>query len=182
MSPERTDRETVERVQEPLRPPDFATEEEEAAWLESDQGLEYLAAADWKPARFRPADPTLVPVTIRLPEGLRDRIRELATGRGMGYQTLARQWLLERCDEEEAKEAPAELQGFISELDPVDRRVVLLRVRGWTVERIAGHLEPPLPTAEVSERLQSLDARLQEYMESASERGREVLELLREAS
>jgi len=182
MSPERTDRETIERPREPLRPPDFASEEEEAAWLESDEGLEYLENADWQPARFRPADPTLVPVTIRLPEHLRDRIRELATARGMGYQTLARQWLLERCDEEEAKEAPAELQGFISGLDPVDRRIVLLRVQSWSVGRIAENLTPPLPPTEVAERLEALADRCEEYLKSAPKRNRPVLKLLREAS
>jgi len=42
---------------------------------------------------------------MRLPKGLRDRMRRLAAERGMGYQTLARQWLLERCREEEENEA-----------------------------------------------------------------------------
>ena len=100
----------------------------------------------------------------------------------MGYQTLARQWLLERCDEEEAKEAPAELQGFISGLDPVDRRIVLLSVHGWTVKMIAERFTPPLPPTEVAERLEALADRCEEDLESASERRQQVLKLLRDAS
>jgi predicted DNA binding CopG/RHH family protein len=80
------------------------TEEEYAAWLESDEGERYLLEADWQPARFVLADPGLIPITIRLPKALRAQLRRLASAKGMGYQTLARQWLLERCAEEEAKE------------------------------------------------------------------------------
>ena len=83
--------------------PEFASDEEEAAWLESPEGRRYMARAPLVPIRFVLAEPHLVPVTIRLPAELRTRIRRLAEARCMGYQTLARQWLLERCAEEEAK-------------------------------------------------------------------------------
>jgi predicted DNA binding CopG/RHH family protein len=86
------------------RPPDFASDEEEAAWLESEAGQRFMEQAPLQPTRFAPKDPSLTPVTIRLPKGLRHRIRKLAAERGMGYQTLARQWLIERCREEEENE------------------------------------------------------------------------------
>jgi predicted DNA binding CopG/RHH family protein len=84
--------------------PEGMTDKEKAAWMESDEGRRFLDEAEWKPVRFVPKDPSLLPVTIRLPADLPNRLRRLAGGRGMGYQTLARQWLLERCAEEEANE------------------------------------------------------------------------------
>jgi predicted DNA binding CopG/RHH family protein len=84
--------------------PEGMTDEEKAAWMESDEGRRFLDEAEWKPVRFVPKDPSLLPVTIRLPANLPSRLRRLASQKGMGYQTLARQWLLERCAEEEAKE------------------------------------------------------------------------------
>jgi predicted DNA binding CopG/RHH family protein len=79
------------------------TDVEKAAWMESEEGRRFLDQAEWKPARFVLAHPEFISVTMRLPADLRDRIRRLASDRAMGYQTLARQWLLERCAEEEAK-------------------------------------------------------------------------------
>jgi predicted DNA binding CopG/RHH family protein len=81
------------------------TDEEKAAWMESEEGQRFLEQAPLRPVKFVPLDPSLVPVTMRLPAQLRDRMRKLAAERGMGYQTLARQWLLERCREEEEAEA-----------------------------------------------------------------------------
>lgn len=85
--------------------PEGMSDKEKAAWLESDEGRRFLDEAELRPADFAPMDPSLTPVTIRLPKGLRHRIRKLAAERGMGYQTLARQWLIERCREEEENEA-----------------------------------------------------------------------------
>jgi predicted DNA binding CopG/RHH family protein len=84
--------------------PTGMTDVEKAAWMESEEGRRFLDQAEWKPARFVLAHPEFISVTMRLPADLRDRIRRLASDRAMGYQTLARQWLLERCAEEEAKE------------------------------------------------------------------------------
>jgi predicted DNA binding CopG/RHH family protein len=87
-----------------IKRPEGLTDEEKAAWMESEEGRRFLAQAKLRPARFM-LDPNLVPVTIRLPVELRDRLRRIAAERGMGYQTLARQWLLERCRDEEEAEA-----------------------------------------------------------------------------
>jgi len=85
-------------------PPRFTSWEEEAAWLESKEGRRYMAEAPPLEAiRFVPAEPGLVPITIRVPADLPNRLRRLAESRSMAYQTLARQWLLERCAKEEAK-------------------------------------------------------------------------------
>ncbi|MBM3476920.1 MAG: hypothetical protein FJX75_26915 [Armatimonadetes bacterium] len=96
-APRRAPTPTVRRM------PDFASYREAAAWLESEEAERFLADAPLVPIRFVPMDPTLIPVTIRLPAELRDRMRRLASEQSMGYQTLARQWLLERCAKEEAK-------------------------------------------------------------------------------
>ena len=86
---------------QPPEPPAFDSDAEEAAWLESEEGQRFLVGSPMEPVRFVPRDRSLIPVTIRLPASLRARIRRLAERRGMGYQTLARQWLMERCDAEE---------------------------------------------------------------------------------
>ena len=92
------------RTQALPKVPEFASDEEEAAWLEGPEGRRYMAQAHLVPIRFVPAEPGLVPVTMRLPADLPNRLRRLAESRSMAYQTLARQWLLERCAQEEAKE------------------------------------------------------------------------------
>ena len=89
----------------PVKRPEGMSDAEKAAWLESEEGRRFLEEAPLRPIKFVPKDPSLIPVTMRLPNGLRDRMRRLAAERGMGYQTLARQWLLERCREEEENEA-----------------------------------------------------------------------------
>jgi predicted DNA binding CopG/RHH family protein len=87
----------------PVERPLNLSDEGKAAWMESREGRRSLAEAELRPARFVLAEPDLIPITMRLPKALRTQLRHLAAAKGMGYQTLARQWLLERCAEEEAK-------------------------------------------------------------------------------
>jgi hypothetical protein len=105
-----------------VKRPEGLSNAEKAAWLESDEGRRFLdEATPMEGIRFVLAEPGLVPMTIRLPAELRTRIRRLAEARGMGYQTLARQWLLGRCAEEEAKAAkPRSRRATAREEPPAD--------------------------------------------------------------
>ena len=149
--------------------PEFACDEEEAVWLEGPEGRRYMAQAPLVPIRFVPKDPTLVPVTIRLPADLPNRLRRLAESRSMAYQTLARQWLLERCAEEEAKEArnaamvddlDPRFADWLLSLSPLDRQIIQLRVDGYNCTEVAARLGGRLSTKELQRRLISLNESL----------------------
>jgi predicted DNA binding CopG/RHH family protein len=161
------------------------TDLELAAWLESDEGLKFLEQADWQPARFRLADPSLVPVTIRLPEGLRERLRRMASARSMGYQTLARQWLIERCNAEEMREwlaaAPEGLGAELADLDEPDRTIVMLRIEGHDAAAIGRQLRPTLSPEEVVARLQTLSEQFEQRWRQRARTQQETLALLRAA-
>jgi predicted DNA binding CopG/RHH family protein len=75
--------------------PEFASEAEERAFWESHDSSDYM---DW-----RQAQPTAMPnlklstktISLRLPEGLLDRIKIEANKRDMPYQSLIKAWLAE---------------------------------------------------------------------------------------
>lgn len=75
--------------------PEFKSEAQERAFWESHDSSEYL---DWRQAR-RAALPKLKPstktISLRLPEGLLDRIKIEANRRDMPYQSLIKSWLAE---------------------------------------------------------------------------------------
>ncbi|MDA3876166.1 MAG: BrnA antitoxin family protein [Halothiobacillus sp.] len=75
--------------------PDFKTEAEEREFWESNDSSEYI---DWSKAQ-RAAFPNLKPstktISLRLPEGLLDRIKIEANKRDMPYQSLIKAWLVE---------------------------------------------------------------------------------------
>ena len=73
--------------------PEFKTEAEERAFWESHSSPEYL---DWSKGQ-RVSMPNLKPstktISLRLPEGLLDRIKIEANKRDMPYQSLIKAWL-----------------------------------------------------------------------------------------
>jgi len=75
--------------------PKFKTQKEERAFWESKDSADYL---DWSQAR-RVTMPNLKPstktISLRLPEGLLDRIKIEANKRDMPYQSLIKVWLAE---------------------------------------------------------------------------------------
>lgn len=78
--------------------PRFKSEAEERAFWESHDSSEYL---DWRQAQ-RATLPNLKPstktISLRLPEGLLDRIKIEANRRDMPYQSLIKAWLAEDVD------------------------------------------------------------------------------------
>jgi CopG antitoxin of type II toxin-antitoxin system len=93
--------------------PDFATEAEEAAFWDTHTfgpgllaRMKHLRGPDADPAlvaALPPARPRSSPVTIRLNADLLYRLRLLASARGVGYQTLMKQFVTERLYEEERR-------------------------------------------------------------------------------
>lgn len=87
--------------------PDFATEREEADfWASHSFGQSIL---DQDPGEddlgLPPADPPVSsPTSIRLDATTMRRLKELAARRGKGYQTLMKEFVLERLYEEEKRE------------------------------------------------------------------------------
>tara|TARA_R110002110_G_scaffold414951_1_gene646793 strand:- start:90581 stop:90856 length:276 start_codon:yes stop_codon:yes gene_type:complete len=79
--------------------PKFKTEAEERAFWEKHDSSEVL---DWKKAKLA-AFPNLKPstktISLRLPEGLLDRIKIEANKRDMPYQSLIKVWLADDVEE-----------------------------------------------------------------------------------
>jgi predicted DNA binding CopG/RHH family protein len=75
--------------------PEFKSEAEERAFWESHDSSEYL---DWRQARsatLARLKPSTRTISLRLPEGLLDRIKIEANRRDMPYQSLIKAWLAE---------------------------------------------------------------------------------------
>ena len=92
--------------------PSFASEAEEQAWWdEHDISEELLETFDPVPEGELPTPrertvtrPRKTPVSVRMEEDLMNRLRVLAAVKGVGYQTLLRQFVSERVYEEEKRE------------------------------------------------------------------------------
>jgi len=76
--------------------PRFASEEEEAEFWDRECSVEWAGPEVKMEFPRRPKGM----ISIRLEDELLDGIRRLAKGRAIGYQTLMRQWLWERLEQE----------------------------------------------------------------------------------
>jgi predicted DNA binding CopG/RHH family protein len=77
------------------RIPEFGSEAEERAFWESHDSSEYL---DWRQAQSASLTNLKLStktISLRLPEGLLDRIKIEANKRDMPYQSLIKAWLAE---------------------------------------------------------------------------------------
>jgi predicted DNA binding CopG/RHH family protein len=84
-----------------LRPiPHFRTEAEEQKFWETHDSFDYV---DWSKAqrvRFPNLKLSTTSISLRLPEGLLDRIKVAANKRDVPYQSLMKIWLMEKVDAE----------------------------------------------------------------------------------
>ena len=80
-----------------IQPPTFANEDEEAAWWASRQGREFLKRKSAEPEKKGTKGSRLigqlnraasVQIALRLPGPDMEKASELATRKGIGYQTL----------------------------------------------------------------------------------------------
>lgn len=86
--------------------PSFATEAEEAAfWNTHELGDELLERiGPERDPNLPPPQPRTKPIAIRFDESTIRRVRALAEHRGKGYQTLLKEFVMERLYEEEKRE------------------------------------------------------------------------------
>ncbi|MFA9462255.1 BrnA antitoxin family protein [Thiohalorhabdus methylotrophus] len=76
-------------------PPEFQTEAEERAFWESHDSTDYVDWEQAQPASFPNLKPSTKTISLRLPEGLLERIKIEAHKRDMPYQSLIKAWLAE---------------------------------------------------------------------------------------
>jgi predicted DNA binding CopG/RHH family protein len=87
--------------------PAFASEDDERAFWASHDSTQFI---DWENARHRAIPnlrPTLRTISLRLPESMIGELKVLANKRDIPYQSLLKQFLAERLQEELAKAARA---------------------------------------------------------------------------
>jgi predicted DNA binding CopG/RHH family protein len=87
--------------------PDFLTEDEEAKWWASTQGRKFLKQKSATGLAKKQKGSTLVSsltpatsvqIALRLPAPDLAKAREIAEGKGMGYQTLLKMWFTKACN------------------------------------------------------------------------------------
>ena len=79
--------------------PTFTTENEEREFWESHDSSEYLDLSKTERAVFPNLKPSTKTISLRLPEGLLNRIKVEANKRDMPYQSLIKVWLAKEIQE-----------------------------------------------------------------------------------
>jgi predicted DNA binding CopG/RHH family protein len=80
--------------------PKFRNEPEERAFWESHDTADYFDLSKAQRARFPNLKLSTTAISLRLPQGLLDRIKIAANKRDVPYQSLIKVWLAERIDAE----------------------------------------------------------------------------------
>ena len=80
--------------------PKFQTEAEERAFWESHDTADYFDLSKAQHARFPNLKLSTTAISLRLPQGLLDRIKVAANKRDVPYQSLIKVWLAEKADAE----------------------------------------------------------------------------------
>lgn len=79
--------------------PDFKNEKEEREFWESRDSSEYLDLSKAERVVLPNLKPSTKTISLRLPEGLLDRIKVEANKRDMPYQSLIKVWLAKEIQE-----------------------------------------------------------------------------------
>ena len=80
--------------------PKFRSEAEERAFWESHDTADYFDLSKAQRTRFPNLKLSTASISLRLPEGLLDRIKIAANKRDVPYQSLIKVWLAEKVDAE----------------------------------------------------------------------------------
>jgi predicted DNA binding CopG/RHH family protein len=80
--------------------PKFRSEAEERAFWESHDTADYFDLSKAQRARFPNLKLSTTAISLRLPQGLLDRIKIAANKRDVPYQSLIKVWLAEKVDAE----------------------------------------------------------------------------------
>jgi predicted DNA binding CopG/RHH family protein len=84
-----------------LKPvPHFRSEGEERAFWESHDTADYFDLSEAERVRFPNLKLSTQSISLRLPQGLLDRIKVAANKRDVPYQSLIKVWLAEKVDAE----------------------------------------------------------------------------------
>jgi predicted DNA binding CopG/RHH family protein len=80
--------------------PKFRSEAEERAFWESHDTADYFDLSKAQRARFPNLKLSTTAISLRLPQGLLERIKIAANKRDVPYQSLIKVWLAEKLDAE----------------------------------------------------------------------------------
>jgi predicted DNA binding CopG/RHH family protein len=80
--------------------PKFRSEAEERAFWESHDTADYFDLSKARRVQFPNLKLSTTAISLRLPEGLLDRIKVAANKRDVPYQSLIKVWLSEKVDAE----------------------------------------------------------------------------------
>jgi len=80
--------------------PKFRSEAEERAFWESHDTADYFDLSKARRVQFPNLKLSTAAISLRLPEGLLDRIKVAANKRDVPYQSLIKVWLSEKVDAE----------------------------------------------------------------------------------
>jgi uncharacterized protein (DUF4415 family) len=95
----------MKEIQSPEEIPEFASEDEEAEfWSTHSLGEKFLAEMKPVPEEELPTRPRTKPVAVRFDEDVLRRLRTVAERKNKGYQTLLKEFVVERLYEEEKRE------------------------------------------------------------------------------
>ena len=100
------EREQMKEIMSPEEIPDFENEEEEAEfWATHSLGEKFLEKFGAVPEGVLPAwRPRTRPISLRFDEDVLRRLRAVANSKHKGYQTLLKEFVVERLYEEEKRE------------------------------------------------------------------------------
>jgi predicted DNA binding CopG/RHH family protein len=82
--------------------PQFANEQEEAAFWDAHDSTEYLSATEAIDVTFVDARPAKQQISLRLEPAVIERLKQIAHSKGIGYQTMIRMWVMERLEKVDA--------------------------------------------------------------------------------
>ncbi len=80
--------------------PQFKTEQEEADFWDSHDSTDFLDETEAVNVAFVDARPSMKQISLRLDPSVIDQLKSLAVGKGIGYQTMIRMWVMERLGQE----------------------------------------------------------------------------------
>ena len=80
--------------------PKLTGEAEEAEFWGTHDSVHYLDDTQPAEVTFMDARPRKQPISLRIDPDAIDQLKDIASRKGMGYQTLMRMWVMERLEQE----------------------------------------------------------------------------------
>lgn len=87
------------------RLPKFTSEQKESEFWDTHDSTEFLDETEPVDGTFLDARPPKKQISLRLDPAAVERMKAIAAGKGIGYQTLIRMWVMERLAQEKRPEA-----------------------------------------------------------------------------